>query len=819
MLINHIRTALRSIFKQRLYSAISVIGLTLALTVSIMIALFIRHELSFDTSHPDSDRLYRLNWINVGAGAHFATFFNPIAPLLAEGLPEIESFSRLAINQHLLSIDNQKQYKNISFVDNDFFKLFDVPEISGSTNSIEDRSSAVITEAAALQLFGSKDAIGETFTVDEQFDFRVSAIVRDNPSNSHLVSNIFVNIENVPTLWNNADIWENLGSDVMYSYVRLAPGSNIIDVQEKSVNYIVENTEIGIEFLNLVDIVLQPVTSIHFTSDLQNEMTIQDDITGVVKPIRQPTDIIIFAAVAALTLTIAIFNFMNLQIVQSSKRAREVGVRRTMGASSGTLATQFLVETLILSFLALALALFVSELLIPYFSVMLAVPLSTNSLFSFSSLMLAVLLTLLVALLSGAYPAMIIARLGPVSALKGEVAKTVSVSKFRAGLIVLQFSISIGLMISCGVISNQINFALSKNLGFSAENVVTVDLGNAQARQQYQSMKDQLLAEVNTLSVSAGSIIPTQSLSDGATFTQTDSEVTLAARRVSVSDGYFDTLGMSFIAGRPLSDDFATDAMPTLGEENLVVSGGVVFNETAARAAGWENLQDAIGQELYSEFGFSGLNFRMNYRVVGIVNDAHFGSVRTEIGPVSYTLDSNRNTMIIKIAPGNVADTLASIDGVWEQYVPDFPIRRSFLNESYSAFYAGENRTFILFIGFAAIAVLVACLGLYGLASFMAERRYKEISIRKVLGATVRSIAGLLAWDFSKLVILANLVAWPAAWWFMQGWLSSFAYRTEINFAIFFLAGLTTFILALATTFQRAYSVAVSNPVDALRAE
>ena len=408
-----------------------------------------------------------------------------------------------------------------------------------------------------------------------------------------------------------------------------------------------------------------------------------------------------------------------------------------------------------------------------------------------------------------------------VSALKGEVTKSVSTSKFRSGLVVLQFSISIGLMISCGVVNNQIDFALSKSLGFDPNNVVTVDLSNAQAMQAFQSMKDQLMAESNILSISAGSIIPTQSLSDGSGFTRPEGniETTIATRRVSVSDDYFDTLGMRFVAGRALSDDYATDAMPAIGVENREVNGGVVFNETAARAAGWENPQDVIGQELYSEFGFSGLSFRMNYSVVGVVNDAHYGSVRTEIGPVSYTLNDQRNVMIIKIAEGSLPESLAAIDSVWQQFVPDFPISRGFLNESYSAFYAGEHRTFILFMGFAAIAVLVACLGLYGLASFMAELRTKEISIRKVLGATARSLAGMLAWDFSKLVILANLIASPTAWWLMQDWLTSFAYRTDINFTIFLLAGLATFMMALLTTFQRAYSAAMSNPVDALRAE
>jgi len=455
----------------------------------------------------------------------------------------------------------------------------------------------------------------------------------------------------------------------------------------------------------------------------------------------------------------------------------------------------------------------------PLFETIVAAPLSAAVLFN--PVIILLLLTLVVALVSGAYPSLIIARLSPVLALQGEVVKGVRSSKFRAGLVVVQFSISIGLIISCAVVNSQINYALNKSLGFNPENIVVVNLQNSQARAAYPSMKTQLLSLSEVAGVSAGSIIPTQSLSDGSAFIRVDDNdaSVLSTRRVSVSDDYFETLGMGFVAGRPLSDDFGADEMPQINTEISEVSGGVVFNETAVRAAGWDNPADAIGEQLFSEFNIGGTAIRMNYTVVGVVNDAHYGSVRTGIGPVSYTLDRFRNAMIIKLSDNSTDRVLADIDRIWLDNVAQFPIRRSLLDESYSPFYAGENRMFILFTGFAAIAVLIACLGLYGLASFMAERRTKEISIRKVLGATVEGIAGLLAWDFSKLVIVANLIAWPVTWWLMRDWLASFAYRTDIGFLVFFLAGLATFIMALLTTFQRAYSVAVSNPVDALRTE
>ncbi|MDA1369291.1 MAG: ABC transporter permease [Proteobacteria bacterium] len=821
MLGSHLQMALRSLFKQRLYTAISAIGLAIGLSVFLLISLFIKHEIEFDGVHPDSDRVYRLNWTNVGTSANFATFFNPVAPILSEGLPEIETYSRLALRQHLVTINNQRQFRNISFVDTDFFELFSYPALSGSTDSVEGRANVILTEAAALELFGSADAIGRILTIEDQFDFRVSGVVQNNPTASHLISNIFLNIENLPTVWGRPDFWDNFGSDVMYSYIRLVSGADPIEVKLKVFDFLANVPGFGNEFIDAVDITLQPLRAIHFTTDLQNEMAIQDDISGIVKPLRQRSDVYVFSVVAVLTLGIALINFMNLQIVQSSKRTREVGIRKTIGAHREQVAAQFLTETVLVTFIALIIALLISEIFAPLFGSIVAVPLTASILFTPLALFLLLLLAIVVALLSGAYPALIIARLSPVNALRGEIVKGVSSARFRSSLVVLQFSISIGLMISCAVVNNQIDYALTKSLGFNPEKVVVVNLQNSQVRGAYESMKSQLLSLSNIETVAAGSIIPTQSLSDGSAFVRVDDNdaPVLSTRRVSVSDDYFDALGMEFVAGRPLSDDFATDAMPTFSPQNPEVSGGVVFNEAAARAAGWNNSDDAIGQQLFSEFSIGDTTIRLNYTVVGIVNDAHYGSVRSEIGPVSYTLDSLRSYMVIKLGGGDTGDSLADIDRVWSENVPDFPLRRVLLRESYSAFYAGENRTFILFTGFATIAVLIACLGLYGLASFMAERRTKEISIRKVLGATVESIAGLLAWDFCKLVIVANLIAWPATWWLMNDWLTSFAYRTDMDFLVFFLAGLFTFIMALFTTFQRAYGVAVTNPVDALRTE
>lgn len=817
MLSHHLRTALRNILHHKLYSFVAAFSLAIGLTVSMLILSFVRFESGFDSMHHDADRIYRLNWIS-GGGSHFATFMNPLSPVLTTALPEIESFTRLGITQHLITVNGVDQYLNVSQVDDTFFDFFRYESLAGDPSSaITDVSSAVITESAALQLFGSTDAQGRSFEVDGEYIFQVAAVVGDNPGNSHLVSNIYVNNDNLPAMWNYASVWENMGSDVMYHYVKIAEGADPEQVAANALAFYTDN----IQPEATLRITLQPLRDIHFTTDLQNEMTVRDDISQTTKPLRQRADILVFSGVALLTLLIAAINFMNLQAVQLTKRTREIGVRRISGSSNSELVAQFLIETGVISFVAFLFALLLCELLLPTFSTMVAASMSTETFVTAPNVSLLAALSLLVGLLAGAYPAYSASRLRSGAALRGEIVQGVSKHRFRSLLIVAQFSISIGLIIASGIVNTQINFAMQKSLGFDPENVVTVELPNGEARRAYPLMRERLLQEPGILSVSTGSVIPTRDLSDGTSMVRDNYEPRseLVARMVMVGEDYFSTLGMEFVGGRALTEAVPTDTTNSFSATVTERSGGMVINETAARIVGFDNPADAVGATFSSEGMFQGQLYRSDAHVVGVVQDAHFQSVRSEITPLIFLMLNSRNVMTIKLSDANQSESLAAIDRVWREQVPDFPIQRNFLADSYTAFYAGENRTFTLFIGLSLIAMTIACLGLYALASFNAERRTKEISIRKVLGATIASIAGLLAWDFSRLLIIANLIAWPLAWWSMQQWLQNFAYRTDINIMIFLFAGLATFAIALATTFQRAYSVATRNPVQSLRAE
>jgi putative ABC transport system permease protein len=822
VLNNYLTTAVRNIARHKLYSLINIIGLAVGLAVCIMILLFVRFETSFDGMHADNDRTYRLNWISTGTGAQFATFFNPVSPLIAEAMPgDVEAVTRIALTRQSVRVGEDSQTMRVSFVDPNFFEMFQYPGVSGTAaDRLAGLNDVVLTRAAALRLFGRENVVGEVFTLDGQFDVRVTAVVENSPANSHMVSNVFFNIELLPMVWQRPDLWEAMFSDQLYHYMRLAPGVDIEAFEERVLDFFEAN--ISEQARQFVGFEMQPLRDIHFTTTLQNEMPLQDELTGALKPLRQKSDIYIFGAVAALTLLIAAFNFMNLQIAQATRRVREVGIRKVLGANRRDVAAQFLIESMVLALGGLFGALMLVELFLPYFTVLVTAPLSVASLFDPAISAALFGTTLLVGLVSGFYPAMFIAGLIPTQILRGELIQGMAAPKIRAVLVVLQFAISIGLIASTGVVNSQISFAFNKALGFDPERIVTVNIGRNDARQVYATMRDRLLSNPDIELVSAASVVPTGSLSDGSSFSQPeggDQDFSLNTRRISVSEDFFKTLGMEIVAGRALSEDFASDSMPSISPDTPEVNGGVIFNETAAKMAGWNNPEDAVGQRLYSAFSFGGTDYRMNYEVVGIINDAHYGSVRSDIAPISYTLDQSRNVMVIKVKAEKLTEAVAFIDEVWSEMIPDSQIERAFLDEKYAALYSEESKTFELFMGFAGIAAAIACLGLYGLASFAAERRTKEIGIRKVLGATVTNIVGLLSWDFSKMVVVANVIAWPVAWYLMADWLQAFAYRVEMEVGPFIIAGVLAFMLALATISIRAFKAARQNPVLALRYE
>jgi putative ABC transport system permease protein len=767
--------------------------------------------------HPDSANTYRLNWSNERTDSRFATFFNVLTPLLDEGMQEIEAFTRLARREHLLTVNGVDQFATVSLVDASFFSFFAYPALQGDPDSaISDMGSAVLTEAAAQRLFADAEPVGQVFTVDDQHVFRVAAIVANSPANSHLGANIFVNIENIPALWNAPRFWSNADSDLMYHYVRLMPGADAAETERAAMRYLNENLNIpdtGRQFI------LQPLRAIHFTTDLQNELPVVDDMLGTVKSPRQRSDIGIFSAVALLTLLIAALNFMNMRAVQFSRQAREIGIRSIAGSSRPALVLQLLGETALLALLALMVTLPLGELLLPSFSAALGTALPADSIFSVPRIAGLALLALAVGVVAGLYPALGAARITLNTALRGEFASGRSPARVRSVLIVLQFTISICLIAGSFVVKQQLEYAYNKPLGFDPANVVLVELPNREARSAFATMRSELQGLSGVIAVAAGSTIPTGDLSDGIGLVPDggDADSPVVTRLVSVREDFFRALGMEMVAGRALSESFATDRMPAFSAERTRVQGSLVLNASAARLAGWNDPALAIGEKFHSAYGEAVAEFT----VVGVVADAHYGSIRREVEPVSYVFwePVPPNVMVVRLNGADNTAVLAGIERVWRGTMPDYPIRYSFLEDTYSALYDGEARTFALFITLSSIAILIACSGLYGLASWINDRRTKEIGVRKVLGGSVWGIVLLLTNDFSRLVLLSNLIAWPVAYVAMDRWLENFAYRIDLTPLVFIGSGLIALCIAWVTVGGTAAKAASAKPVLALRYE
>lgn len=817
---DYLKSALRNIARRKLFGLISVLGLGAGIAVATMIGIFIRYETSFDTMHPNQERVYRLNWVNVGTGAHFATFFNGLSPLMAEKNQDIEAVTRIATGEELVTINGESNYEEVTFVDPNFFEFFTFNAIEGNHQAaLQEARNVILTEAAAAKLLGAAPYVGKTITIDGSEDFTVAAVINNNPSNSHLTSNIFINMELVPVIWGWPGMWDSWGSDQLYHYVRLRPGADPEAVSTAGVEFVRDNyTDEAEQWLRIP---LQPLADIHFNTELQNEMSVRDSMTGVVKTQRRTSDLFVFVAVGVLTLAIAAFNFMNLQIVQISNRLREVAVRKILGASKRQVTQQFMVETILLSLMATLAGVVITELTLPFFGNLVGADLPSGMVFTPEVALYLVATVIFTTLLAGVYPASIAARLAPTLALKGEVAKNVGPAKVRTGLVLLQFSMATGLIIASGVVGSQINFAFSKPLGFDAKGVAAIFASRSLARDHYPAIESELKRNPAILDVSYANIVPSQDLSNGFSFgvDPEDPENQLSTRTVSMGYGAFEILGMELVAGRSFSEAFPGDEGPTFSPDITEESSGLILNETAARQAGWTNPQDAIGKVIVSQFTRNDTTYRYEFTVVGVAKDTHFRSVRSPIAPMSFMLTPTSRQMIIKIDPTREAEALGAIDAAWNSSVADTPIRRMLLEEEYAAFYASENRTFSLVIGFALIAAVIACLGLYGLTAYMLERRVKEVGIRKVLGATVSQLVTLLSWDYTKLVIVATLVAWPAVWWLMSDWLAGFAYRADLDLSLFAVASLVVLLLAALTTSVRTFAAARANPIYALRTE
>jgi ABC-type antimicrobial peptide transport system permease subunit len=783
MIKNYLKIAFRNLRKHRGYSFINIFGLAVGLATCILILLWVQDEVSYDRFHANLDSLYRVVCYDriIGTSEKFSSTSPPFAPALEQNFPEVLRTARYDQQRNQLIKYGEKKFleKSVSFADPAFLEMFSFPLIKGDPKTaLTDPHSALLTESTARKYFGPEDPVGKVLSFGGRYDIQVTGVLKDLPLNSHLQFTILMPVNFLKDLGWKLDDW---GHFFIHTYIQLHPESAPIESAK-----LLETYEKGTGEPSNILYELLPVKDIHLRSAGAWGFGADGDIRYVY----------LFSIIAAFVLLIACVNFMNLSTARSGDRAKEVGMRKVVGARRKDIIHQFFGESMLLAFIALGISLIIVRIVLPIFNNLTAKEMSLNISTNGSLLVFLVGIALVTGLFSGIYPALLLSGFKPVAVFKGRSISTKNIhSLFRKILVVAQFSLSIALIIGTGIIYSQLDYMQRMELGFEQEHVVCMNL-TPNLKEKYGVMKEELLRLPGVSHVTTASGRPFAQYSS-ITWEGRDEDKHIDLFFSHVDYDFLETFGMTMADGRFFSKDFSID------KESYVL------NETAVRQM---ELKNPLGEQI--EF------FEQKGTVIGIIKDYNFRSLRSKIAPLLLTLsEKGQNFMSVKVVPGNLRSILDKIGKVWSQFERDYPFGYNFLNEEFDRMYRTDIRFRNIFGYFAGLAILISCLGLFGLASFMAEKRTKEIGVRKVLGASVGGIAILLAKEFTKWVVVANALAWPLAYWAMKEWLASFAYRTEVGIGIFLMSGGLALVVAWMTVGYKSVRAALTNPVDCLRYE
>jgi predicted permease len=786
MLRNYFKVALRNLSRNKVYSIINIAGLSIGMACCVLILLWVQDELSYDRFHKGADSLYRVTeaWNDHGETKRDALTSSLLAPALKEELPEINLATRFdpGGEQLIKCRDNRFQNDVVAKADNAFFHMFSFPFVAGDPKTaLIDPFSVVLSEEMSRKYFGDYNPLGKLMNIDRR-DFAVTGVMENIPDNSHLQFDCLVPFESrTESFKKAADKWY---VSAYVTYV-LVDGDLPVDRMEQRISSVLARHISD----TTVTLGLQPIKDIHLYS------------AGLEFSGGEPGDIryvYMFSAMAFLILLIACINFMNLATARSGTRAKEIGVRKVVGADRKQIRKQFFGESILLSFVALAAALALLELLLPLVSAWLGKPLNLDLVRRPELIIALVGLALLTGVLAGSYPALFLSSFKPIRVLKGAAILVSRGATLRKVLVVIQFAASVFLIISALVISGQLGFMTKGDLGFDQEHLLYVRMRGG-FLEDYQNIKGQLLQNPDVISVSAG--WPPKSphwTSSDVEWEGKDPNKEVTMCRYEVDFGYVKTLGMELVRGRDFSEEFATDAK----EAYLV-------NQEAVKQMG---LSDPVGKKL-SYDGHQG-------KILGVVKDFHQGSLRDPIYPLVLQIHSKKLFfMLARIKPGAVPEVIDLVENRWRETASEFPFEYHFLDQTIEGFYRAEQRMGSIFRWSTFLAILISCMGLFGLAAFAAEKRTKEIGIRKVLGASAASIVKLLSKEIILLVLLANLIAAPIAYWAMTRWLENFAYRMELSMSLFFISALVAVATAVVTVSYQAIKAGLANPVETLRYE
>ncbi|HOY19254.1 MAG TPA: ABC transporter permease [Haliscomenobacter sp.] len=812
MLRSYLKIAWRNLLKNKTFSLINIFGLAVGLACFILIALYVVDELSYESFYPDAKRTYRVHSdIRFGGtDLDLATCSDPFGATLKKDYPEVEQFVRFYTNDGRKFIKRGTETiieNRVAHVDSTYFDVFPRTILTGNPETaLNEPNTVAISESAAQKYFRSNDALGKTLEVgiNEKIQYKVTAVYADMPVNSHFHFDFLFSMDNV-TDYN----FGNFLSHNFQTYVRLREGADPRALEAKFpelINrYVLPQASHMMEIKTIADFeksgnklayTLMPVTDIHLHSDRMAELNVNGNVQYVY----------VFGIVALFLLTIACINFMNLSTARSANRAKEVGIRKVMGTERSTLMGQFMAESTLTSGLAFVFALLLAALALPYFNELAAKEFKLATFFQSRYLPFLLSLPLIVGVLAGYYPAFFLSSFRPIEVLKGKFNAGSAKSSFRNALVTVQFSISLLLIIATVIVYKQLNYIQSKNLGFNKDQVLVIN-----ATSGLQDNKDAFKNEVKQMAgVKAACYAGYLPVSNSSRSDNTFSKETVMGAETgfnmqiwNIDYDYIPTLGMEMAKGRNFASNFGGD------------STGIILNETAANMLGYP---DPIGQKLYTSDGNSSVQ-NIAYTIVGVVKNFHYESMRENVGPLAMRLGFNRWETAFRVNMSEAPNLIAQIESKWKELAPAMPFRYQFLDEAFDEMYRAEQRIGKVALCFAFLTILIACLGLFGLVTYMTEQRTKEIGIRKVLGASVAGITTLLAKDFLRLVLLAILIASPLAWYVMKQWLANFAFRINIEWWMFVGAGVLAVLIAFLTIGWQSMRAALANPIKSLRSE
>lgn len=816
MIRNYLKVAFRSIFRNKLTAFINMAGLALAMMCCILIYLFVSDELNYDRYHAKADRTYRVtrNFLNKDgeANLHLANVAPPIGPLLKNDFGEIEVMARTINYGLVIGLEKDGELvKNFTenylfVVEPDIFKIFDIEVTAGDPATALTRPFTImLSEKSARKFFDQENALGKRLRVNNQFDLEVTGVYKDFPAQSHwhpeyLVS--FVTLEN-DNIYGRKGLETNWGNNAFGTYLLLEEGADpkkveagLPDFMERHyANFAKANFGAPPDFTasKATTLFLQKLTDIHLRSHLDDEL----EVNGNMNNVRM------MAVIGLFIILIACFNFINLSTARATKRAKEVGLRKVVGAFKSQLVNQYLSESVMISFFSLVLAIVISIGAISWLNSFTGKSLTLDPTSNWPLFIGLVGFAVVVGLIAGLYPAFVLSSFKPALVLKGQQGSIKGKGLVRRSLVVAQFSISIVLLIATAITFQQLRYLNTRNLGYDKDQVVTLPYYSELA-DSYESFYNELVKFSGIKTLGRSSRIPTGRLLDsqGPPLIMTgDSLVnsTVTTKYVSVDHEFFKTYNIDFVAGRDFSKDIPTD-------DSLAF----IINEAAAQAYGWKDFNSAVDKD----FNYGGTTGKL----IGIVKDFHFESLHQEIVPLVFFINYYNN-ISVKISSNDMKQGIEHLEKTWKEFLPNRPFSYTFLSDDYKRLYTDEQKQGQLFIVFSGLAIFIACLGLFGLATFNTLQRVKEIGIRKVLGASVPSILTLLSREIVILIVVANLIAWPLAWYFMNQWLDSFAYHIDMNLAIYLLAAIGAIMLALITVSTQTLKAAMTNPSTTLRYE